>query len=239
MKTPVSSHLAAGACVVALGGLSLSANAATVLPFSSITGFSGGDSFTSADFTQLTNGQGINKPDANDPSTWSNGGTTINGGATYKDEWYDNFLVGASNSKLGWVSFDLGTAQTELDNLFIINTDAQSNLVATATFNIYYATNPTVTLPTPPGQNQSVDYDFASGGWTQLGATRSLATTAPAQAFDLSGISSARYIALEIMTAHTTNGRVGFDEVAITAIPEPGTALLGGLGLLALLRRRR
>jgi MYXO-CTERM domain-containing protein len=27
--------------------------------------------------------------------------------------------------------------------------------------------------------------------------------------------------------------------VTITAVPEPGAALLGGLGLLALLRRRR
>jgi len=84
-----------------------------------------------------------------------------------------------------------------------------------------------------------VDYDFASGGWTQLGTTRSLTTVAASQAFDLSGISSAQYIALEIMTAHTTNGRVGFDEAAITAIPEPSAALLGGLGFLALLRRRR
>lgn len=31
----------------------------------------------------------------------------------------------------------------------------------------------------------------------------------------------------------------GFDNLTITAIPEPGAALLGGIGLLALLRRRR
>lgn len=31
----------------------------------------------------------------------------------------------------------------------------------------------------------------------------------------------------------------GFDEVAFSSIPEPSSALLGGLGLLALLRRRR
>jgi uncharacterized protein (TIGR03382 family) len=29
------------------------------------------------------------------------------------------------------------------------------------------------------------------------------------------------------------------DNLTITAIPEPGAALLGGLGMLALLRRRR
>jgi hypothetical protein len=32
---------------------------------------------------------------------------------------------------------------------------------------------------------------------------------------------------------------IGIDNIVITAIPEPTAALLGGLGLLALLRRRR
>ena len=223
---------------LSFSALTVATNAASILPFNSITGFSGGDSFTPQDFTPLTNGSGITKPDVNDPATWTNGGTST-AAATYQDEWYDNFLVGAANSKLGWVSFDLGSVQTQLVNLYLINADAQSNIVATETFNIYYASMPTVALPAPPGGNQAVDYDFASGGWTQLGTTRSLTTVAASQAFDLSGISSAQYIALEIMTAHTTNGRVGFDEAAITAIPEPSAALLGGLGFLALLRRRR
>ncbi len=40
---------------------------------------------------------------------------------------------------------------------------------------------------------------------------------------------------------HGTEGgtHVAFDNVRLTAIPEPSAALLGGLGLLALLRRRR
>jgi hypothetical protein len=230
--------------LLAIAGLLLavcaSSNAATIIPFDSITGFSGGDQYTPQDFTQINNGFGINKPDANDPSTWSNGGSTPSG-ATYQDEWYDNFLVSAANSKLGWISFDLGSSQTTLDNLYLINADAQSNVVATSTFNIYYADTPTVALPAPPGGDSAVDYDFASGGWTQLGTTRNLAVTAPAQAFDLSGIASARYIALEIMTAHTDNGRVGFDEAAITVVPEPSAfALLAGcFGLTWIMVRRR
>jgi uncharacterized protein (TIGR03382 family) len=32
---------------------------------------------------------------------------------------------------------------------------------------------------------------------------------------------------------------VGIDDLKIETIPEPGAALLGGLGMLALLRRRR
>lgn len=35
------------------------------------------------------------------------------------------------------------------------------------------------------------------------------------------------------------SGIIGIDNIVITAIPEPSAALLGGLGLLALLRRRR
>lgn len=41
------------------------------------------------------------------------------------------------------------------------------------------------------------------------------------------------------MGTGTTTGDQNFDNFAITAVPEPGAALLGGLGLLALLRRRR
>lgn len=36
-----------------------------------------------------------------------------------------------------------------------------------------------------------------------------------------------------------TTGSVSFENIVLTVVPEPSTALLGGLGLLALLRRRR
>jgi len=114
---------------LSFSALTVATNAASILPFNSITGFSGGDSFTPQDFTPLTNGSGITKPDVNDPATWTNGGTST-AAATYQDEWYDNFLVGAANSKLGWVSFDLGSVQTQLVNLYLINADAQSNIVS-------------------------------------------------------------------------------------------------------------
>lgn len=39
--------------------------------------------------------------------------------------------------------------------------------------------------------------------------------------------------------ANNNESTVFFDNVRLTVIPEPGAALLGGLGLLALLRRRR
>ncbi len=228
------------ALIGALASFTITTNSAdaAVLAFSGVTGFSGGDSYTPQDFTPLTNGFGINKPDADDPSTWTNGGPSPNT-ATYKDEWYDHYLTGAANGKLGWVAFDLGSSQTTLGSLYLINADAQGNVVATSTFNIYYADTPTVALPSPPGGNSSVDYDFASGGWTPLGVTRNIGVATSAYDYDLSSIASARYIAVEIMTSYTTDGRVGFDEAAITVIPEPSAALLGAFGALALLRRRR
>ena len=48
-----------------------------------------------------------------------------------------------------------------------------------------------------------------------------------------------RVVALGGSTGSGSRDTVGIDNFTITAIPEPSSALLGGLGLLALLRRRR
>ncbi len=50
---------------------------------------------------------------------------------------------------------------------------------------------------------------------------------------------SARYVFLGDMGTGSNRQTVGISEIQFYAIPEPTTALLGGLGLLALLRRRR
>jgi hypothetical protein len=43
----------------------------------------------------------------------------------------------------------------------------------------------------------------------------------------------------QYISFHARNSIAYIDNLSITAIPEPSAALLGGLGLLALLRRRR
>lgn len=55
---------------------------------------------------------------------------------------------------------------------------------------------------------------------------------------DVTGLDSGQYVRLDLMNA---NSWIMLSEVDFngTAIPEPSAALLGGLGLLALLRRRR
>jgi hypothetical protein len=56
---------------------------------------------------------------------------------------------------------------------------------------------------------------------------------------DITGIDGIRLTLAQALTGPGETAG-GFDEVAFSnAIPEPSSALLGGLGLLALLRRRR
>ena len=43
----------------------------------------------------------------------------------------------------------------------------------------------------------------------------------------------------QYLSFHAAGTETYIDNLSITAIPEPGAALLGGLGMLALLRRRR
>lgn len=52
-------------------------------------------------------------------------------------------------------------------------------------------------------------------------------------------IGEATKIRIAVPDANTIGDRIIFDNVSFSVIPEPSTALLGGIGLLALLRRRR
>lgn len=184
-------------------------------------------------------GAGITQTSPADPSTWIHG-------SNWEEGWQSN-KVGGTN--IGWVVLDFGTSTTNLSEILLWNvtengTGPQSRGVQT--FNIWYSDSPIVTAPTAGG-----NYSFTSGGWTQLGSTNTLdigGTTGVVDGvFSLSGISSARYVAIEILTNYGsttsgidgTNNRVGLAEIVVTQIPEPGTALLTGFAGLALLRRRR
>ena len=56
---------------------------------------------------------------------------------------------------------------------------------------------------------------------------------------DVSAFAPGTEIWLEIDSTDTNSQWIGIDNIAVTGVPEPSTAVLGGLGLLALLRRRR
>jgi hypothetical protein len=113
------------------------------------------------------------------------------------------------------------------------------------TFNIHFTDAPTA--PPPSTGGATLEYDFAGGGWAQLGSTQSLAAGTglaglPVSGiFDISSISSAQYIGLEFITLQGVDlNRGGIAEAAFTTavIPEPGPASLLTLGALLLVRRR-
>jgi hypothetical protein len=229
--------------LMSFAALSVAANAATIVPITGLSSSHGGDRYANG-VPAVNNGSGITKTDAADPSTWS-----FNGGA-YGDELMSNPLASALNSKIAWDSFDFGTT-TSLETMYLFNTNYQAGVSGINQYNIYYAVAPTVALPGTPNKNTysttgltpQGDYDFAGvgTGWTLFNTSGSLTATKNAiSTVDLTGV-TAQYIALEILSNHgDTSGRAGLDEIAFTAaIPEPSAALLGGLGCLLLLRRRK
>lgn len=178
------------------------------------------------------------------PSTWSLTPTgSFSGPAPlYGAEWQSQDILDgepgdatATNGKIGWTIFDLGDSY-QLDELYVWHIRENSGRVA-SDFNIYVAATPTVAPTHGPTNSTSADYNFASGGWT-LVADGLAGTQSALTLVDLAG-NSARYIGIEIIDNASTDTRVGFQEVAITIIPEPASLALAGLGALFMLPRRR
>ena len=164
----------------------------------------------------------------------------------------DNKLSSISVGTVGTV-----TASTLTAYLYETTTGASPNpnywkVAATA------AATATVTLSNATGP-ATVTFDFSSANLTLSDNTTYAFYLAPdsGSSFVWAGNSTSSYAGGEAMGVFTANlgGGDGFwtgtgdgmpqsdvtgDRVfSVTAIPEPGAALLGGIGLLALLRRRR
>lgn len=224
----------------ATAAFALSANAAVIYPSNTQAhNLSGGGGISSL-FDDNDNGgtSKITKPDANDPSTWTAAGQA------WSDDWqglnplYDGTNPTGTNSKVGWVTFEFPSV-TDLDSIYIWNVSESTGQDRRVnTYNIYYANTPTVN----PASGSGVDYNFASGGWTQLSGTRSLlqwVNGTGADGIETLGV-SAQYVGLEFITHGGSTARVGLNEVVFTtAVPEPTTTALLGLGGLALIFRRR
>lgn len=236
---------------------------AAIVTVTGITGHNGGNwPSTLGHLTDMVNANGSNNfgsgdhnpglditADVNDPSTW------VNNSGTWQSEWLGDGRLdptSSANNKIGWVVMDFGTAVANLENMYIWNGRYSSPGEETRNYNIYYSNGVGInSLPTTPnsrtwagGSAAAADYNFGVGDWTQIGSTATLGTPGgsytPDATISLGGI-TAQYVAIEILTAEngTIPDRVGLAQVEFTAIPEPSAALLGALGVIALMRRRR
>ena len=182
-----------------------------VVPVVGITGFHRGDTQTgNGSILRLTDGSGVAKGDANDPSTWTTNSTA------WQDDWQG--FTGYNDNNFTWVVAELGSPTGVLDKMHLWNVQERGALNrGTATFDIYYATDPTT--PPPATSSTVTPYDFNSGGWALLSGGNSLAQGTQindaGEHFDISGASGARYIGLHLTSNHGGT-RTGLAELAVT-----------------------
>jgi hypothetical protein len=112
-------------------------------------------------------------------------------------------------------------------------------------FDLKYSTTPLDDVLNP-GDVIGTVKDFAGGISTEVfnNYTVNASDVFTRITLDLSsitGLNNQSYVAIRLddFDSGTGNNDMRIDNVMITAIPEPSTALLGGLSLLSLLRRRR
>ena len=264
MKTPAIPRAAALGMFAAFSAFAQVATASVLIPTDVSAWDRGGgaaNGTNSGGVLKMTSDQtNMNLVDPDDPSTWQ---TTTR---AWQQEFQGQDIRSASLTTNPWIIFDLGSVQTQLDEMFLWNVSESTGWQrGVKTFKLHYSVTPSTTIPVwasannlTDGPTNVVNYSFTTGGWTQLGSTQSLDRGGETNiqghdgVFDLSSIASVRYIGIEILSSWNDDGtdpfgpdtndngrRVGLNQVAFTVVPEPGTALLGGLGLLMLMRRRR
>ena len=214
--------------------LGSSAFSAEVIVPAGISAFHQGDSLSdSGSSLRVIDGSGMNRPDLNDPATWTVTSTA------WADDW-QGFAAPAPNRN--WAVIDLGSSSS-LDRMYLWNVQEPNALDrGTQTFNVWHTNSPA--LPVPATSASVTPYDFNSGGWARVNDNPfELAVGSgngdQGQNYDVSGASGSRFIGIEILTNYGSTQRVGLAEVAFVT-PEPTSSLLIALGgMFAFLRRRR
>jgi len=198
------------------------------------TAFERGDNATPGDgsVSRVVDGNGVTVGSPTDPNSW-----------THNNAWQAGWQ-GNTGTASGWFIADLGSARSDLNDMYIWNVNEGGAIDrGVRNASIYYATNPAVAPPATPNSG-TVPYDFNSGGWTLL-STQDIAQGTgnngqpPSAVIDLDPITQARYFGIQMNSNYGSAIRVGLAEVQFT-VPEPSTvgfaaAVAGGL----LLRRRR
>jgi hypothetical protein len=219
------------AFVAAITSFAESAKGATVLgAVPVVNAFAGnrGDNLTgNGSIDRVFDGSGLTAADPNDSRTW-----------LHDRNWETAWQGQLNGQPKTWVVADLGANFSNLQSLYLWNVNEGSATGrGVRQMDIYYSSSPSVTPVTEQ------EYDFSSGGWTQLNSTFTVpeGTSLPAgnvlsSKIDLSAISSARYIGFDLLsnynndTYRTGLAEVQFSTIPLSSVPEPSTSL----GLLAL-----
>jgi hypothetical protein len=185
--------------------------------------------------------------------------SVLNGGVAN----YSDGTSGATVDLLGWTKstgaadFDEnGIGNSMALNLFAAWGGSVRPTIETAGSLVTIASGQSITITTMVGgpstgpKSGSFFFDLYAGS-TLVNPTSFIDQTLPLNkgfqmisrtyyAAALSGfIGQTTKIRIAIPDSNTIGNRIIFDDVNFTVIPEPSAELLGGLGLLALLRRRR
>jgi len=184
------------------------------------TAFHQGDNPDPGDgsISRMLDGSGLTVGDPGDSSTWTHD-------ASWQNNWQGQGSFTGGDTPGAWLVIDLGSVHTDLAAVHIWNVREVADR-GMKDIEIYYATA-----------------SFPPSAWTLLGSytiPRATGGGTPADAvISLGGVSSARYIGIDIATNHGSTFRVGAAEVQFAMVPEPGTLSVLALGSLVILRRRR
>lgn len=162
--------------------------------------------------------------------------TTFFGANTY---WLSgsNAMGGSSVSTTETLTYNLGGTY-DLTSIYFWNYLRDANNRALKTFDIAFSTDGGVTYSTAVSAASLGIGNFTLHDNTGVGSNGEAYVPVDQRDFTATqeGVTHIQFTSLE---TYGSTGYVGFAEIRFGAIPEPSTALLGGLGLLALLRRRR
>lgn len=206
-------------CIAAFAVLALSSNAsAFVVQPADVTA----SSTQGTTLVDVINGDGLSDASivvTNDPEP----GTYPSHAATHDTSWRTNEEVAGAT-----ITFDLG-GDFDLNGIRLWNYN-ETFEGAPQTARGMAETEVSISLDggTTFAPAETFTFAEATGDPSYTGETYDFASTQ-------SGVTDVRFTAV---TGHGSD-RVGLSEVRFTAVPEPSVALLGGLGIFGLLRRRR
>lgn len=194
--------------------------------------------FTNLDFDASTSENfptGFDNVAGYDVPGWQDLNATVNDAGIENVAWWFTFDQYSAFLKVGDGAYNLGTYAIQDGDLFKVDLMAKgwqtyaNTPGAELTVSLFYGTDPTTNIlgsfntgALPQGDDLATWTAYSSG---------TIAAT-PASVGQPLGV-------VVFQSSATANTFANFDEVVVSTVPEPSAALLGSLGLLALLRRRK